>query len=273
MKYTYYKHHYLSMVSYTLTSILIDIFVGHFYRLQVWVLYIYLYYLFYSILICFIKYLMDFKYKHFWSILLSIGLCNICLFIFYHSIVLIYQNFKGNLNLIDELISYFNNENNKKFIIIRSLAEFLFFGIYSPIIRFSFLKEFTPNHLLIGSGLSNLIFNYVIFLIGNKNLYNIFIGTIFGLQIFNLLVYLEIIEINYCGMDRNTKKNILFREQSENFNEEDDIIDNNIELSSGYVFKEDKEEDDITIKTNEKEIDEIEEKEEKESKEVNEHNI
>ena len=276
MKYTYYRHHYVSMVIFVVSSISIDILVGYFYDLKVKVLYIYLYYLFYSLLICNIKYLMDFKYKNYWSILLSIGLCNIFLFIVYLSILLIIQHIKGKLNLIEELIFYFTKVE-KKYIIIRTLFEFIFLGIYFPIIRFAFLKEFTPNHLLISGAISDIIFNYIIFLIKRRNWKELFIAVFFILQGGSLFVYLEIEEYKCCGLSKNTKKNILLREESANlYDDEDSIIDGNLEMSPGYLFKEnkeDKEEIDENIKINENEIDNIKEKEENKENEVNEKNI
>ena len=269
MKYTYYRHHYSSMAIFVISCVLIDIFVNYFSELKVKVLFIYLYFLFYSVMICHIKYLMDFKYKNYWDILLSIGLSDLFSFILYIIILLIYQHIKGHLYLIDDLKSYYKNVENK-FIIIRSFAEFVFFGIYYPIIRFSFLKEFTPNHLLIGSALSSFIFNYIVFLIENRELYKIFIAGFFGMQCGSLIIYLELVENKCCGSNKNTKKNILLREENVNlYDDEDSIIDENIELSSGYLFKENKDETDENIKENEIKIDNMEEKEEKEPNEKN----
>ena len=227
----------------------------------------------------FLPYVMDFKYKNFWTILLSIGLCNIFLFILYHSILLLIQHIKGKLNLIEELIFYFTKVE-KKYIITRTLFEFLFFGIYCPLIRFSFLKEFTPNHLLVSRAISDFIFNYIIFLIEKRNWKESFIIVLFIFQGVSLFAYLEIEEYKCCGLSRNTKKNILLREESADlYDDEDTIIDENLEISPGYLFKEnkkDEEEADENIKINEineTEINNMEKKEENKENEVNEKNI
>ena len=271
MKYTYYNHHYYSMTLFFISNILIDYFVEYFSELEIKVFFFYLYYLFYSIIICYIKYLMDFKFKNYWNILFSIGLSNIFLFILYFLILLIYQYTKGKLDLIDDIKSYYINVKNI-YIIIRSLAEFLFFGFCRPAIRYAFLKEFTPNHLLIGSAFSGFIFNYFIYISLHRNFYKIFIAAIFGLQLASLIIYLEIVEAKCCGLNKNTKRNILLREEIANLNDDkDNIIDENIELSSGYLFKEDEEEEenDEKINGNETELDNIQKKEIKEIKEKN----
>ena len=64
------------------------------------------------------------------------------------------------------------------------------------------------------------------------------------MQIF--FFYIEIFEFNFCGLNKNTKKNILLREKEEIKNSvinRDSII---VELKDGYL---------ITNKENENEID------------------
>ena len=87
-----------------------------------------------------------------------------------------------------------------------------------------------------------------------------------------MIIYLEIVEAKCCGLNKNTKRNILLREEIANLNDDkDNIIDENIELSSGYLFKEDEEEEenDEKINGNETELDNIQKNEIKEIKEKN----
>ena len=65
-----------------------------------------------------------------------------------------------------------------------------------------------------------------------------------------LLVFTEIIEINACDLEKNTRKNIQLREENEfdnilykdTYNEDDDFGKEKVELNSGIVIelKEDK---------------------------------
>ena len=63
------------------------------------------------------------------------------------------------------------------------------------------------------------------------------IFAIFLIQIFILLFYLEILEFNFCSLNKNTKKSIIERESKESFTIEDinreNELDNEIELK-GY---------------------------------------
>ena len=56
------------------------------------------------------------------------------------------------------------------------------------------------------------------------------------MQIIVLLFYLEIFEFNFCGLNRNTKKNILLREK-----EEIALLEgkDNIELDGYFFFNDD----------------------------------
>ena len=63
------------------------------------------------------------------------------------------------------------------------------------------------------------------------------IFAIFLIQIFILLFYLEILEFNFCSLNKNTKKSIIERKSKESFTIEDinreNELDNEIELK-GY---------------------------------------
>ena len=88
-----------------------------------------------------------------------------------------------------------------------------------------------------------------------------------------MIIYLEIVEAKCCGLNKNTKRNILLREEIANLNDDkDNIIDENIELSSGYLFKEDEEEEENDEKINGNEM-ELDNNQKKEQKEINEKNI
>ena len=84
--------------------------------------------------------------------------------------------------------------------------------ILSIIIRFFFatfsilsVYYFNPNFFLINYQISK----YVLILIDeNQKVEKYYCIIIFVLQFFCLLVYLEIIELNFCGLNKNIKANI-----------------------------------------------------------------
>ena len=55
-------------------------------------------------------------------------------------------------------------------------------------------------------------------LLRNKSDYKFFSLPLFVFQILGLLVFLEIIELNFCGLNKNTKRNIESREKHEYLN-------------------------------------------------------
>ncbi len=83
------------------------------------------------------------------------------------------------------------------------------------------LEYFSLNHVLISLllfriaisiYLHELIFKFIIILVDKKYLFFL-IPAFF--QIISLLFYLEIFEFNFCNLNRNTKRNIMLREEEE----------------------------------------------------------
>ena len=100
--------------------------------------------------------------------------------------------------------------------------------------RYVLMKNYTINHLLIGGQLAILVVDCQLI----DNYYKYFCMIPFVIQIFSLLIYLEILECNFCGLNKNTKKNIQLRAIREEI--KDEILDNKIELTSGYIVDEEK---------------------------------
>ena len=65
----------------------------------------------------------------------------------------------------------------------------------------------------------------------------------FTFQIITLLFYLEIFEFNFCGLNKNTKRNIQSRERDESLNINDMKGANFIELMQGYFIQYEEEKD------------------------------
>ena len=55
-------------------------------------------------------------------------------------------------------------------------------------------------------------------------------------QILSLLFYLEIVEYNFCNLNKNTKRNILLRENEANLLREE-TVESDIEVSPGLIVK------------------------------------
>ena len=246
LKYKYHIHHIISLSIFCISCVLLDIILGHFSNLGLSLLYMFIYVSFDAVIAIYLKYLMDYKYKQYWNILLAIGLMNFLLGI----INFIIQLILDNIQLLEMLKYYFTN-TGVGYIILRFFVEFIFGGLLREMIKFVIIKNFSPDYILIGNQAALIFVD--IYLIDEKYQYSSILLFIF--LIFSLLFYLEIFEYNFCDLNKNTKRNIQLRAESENFI--DDTIDDKIELSAGYIVKESEE-------NNSNEIIEMKENDEKE---------
>ena len=82
------------------------------------------------------------------------------------------------------------------------------------------MNELTPNFVIIAFELSRIPSS----IIKQKDSYRWYILIISIIQVIFLLFYLEIIEYNFCSLNKNTKKNISEREQK--LKEEINNLDN-----------------------------------------------
>ena len=74
LKYKYYIHHIISLSIFCISCVLLDIILGHFSNLGLSLLYMFICVSFDVASAIYLKYLMDYKYKQYWNILLAIGL-------------------------------------------------------------------------------------------------------------------------------------------------------------------------------------------------------
>ena len=246
LKYKYHIHHIISLSIFCISCVLLDIILGHFSNLGLSLLYMFIYVSFDVASAIYLKYLMDYKYKQYWNILLAIGL----IYFLSGFIEFIIQLILNKSQVLEMLKYYFTN-TGVGYIILRFFVEFIFGGFFREMIKCVIIKNFSPDYILIGNQ-AGLIF-IDIYLIDEKYQYSSIL--LFILLIFSLLFYLEILEYNFCDLNKNTKRNIQIRAESENFI--DDTIDDKIELSAGYIVKESEE-------NNSNEIIEMKENDEKE---------
>ena len=109
------------------------------------------------------------------------------------------------------------------------------------------LEYFSVNHELISEGLY-LIVKYTINFTSdfNKNKNKLFFLIPGFFLIISILFYLEILEFNFCNLNRNTKRNIMLRE------EEEMLLRNNtngseIEIDKDLIVKNTEEKNDLEL--------------------------
>ena len=147
------------------------------------------------------KYIIEKKNGSIYEICLFNGFINLILFLFFS--LLSYYYFK-----LDDFNEYFSNFNLTELlvalgVIITQLGFYLFALITN--------KNYTPCHVFIIFAFGQLAF----FIDFNTESIITFICFIFIL--FISLIFNEIIELNFCGLSDNVKRNIIYRAKNEDF--------------------------------------------------------
>ena len=246
LKYKYFKHHIISLIILILIGI-IFIFYNIFrkYLKEEYILPFILripHAVLDAIYRCYQKYLMEKFYYPYWNIALVPG---IILF----PIALVFFV----LQIKDEFFE-FNIKRNflGNFIIFKIVLPLVFNFIICPLTIMT-VYYFSPDYILIITILANISENIKICI--SLRRFNIFL-LLNIIQIFALLIYLEILELNFCGLNKNTKRNIHLRGESDSsFDQRESISENNnIDININYSLE-------LEEKTNE-DIKNEEEKEE-----------
>ena len=198
-----YLHHYLSIILIILTGIILDLVTGNlqediknnfpFFLLR------FLRQILYSSCNIINKYLLYKKYSSVYEITLFNGIINLILLGIFYIINYYYLD-------IDNFGQYFSDFSVLEFFICLGLVVTQF-GLYIGTLVTN--KNNTPCHIFIISVFGQFA-NYL-----NFSSYSIaaFISLIF--IFFMTLVFIEVIEINLWGLDKNTKRNIASRAEKE----------------------------------------------------------
>ena len=174
------------------------------------------------------KYLMEYTFCSPYEICLYDGIISLILFLITLIIVTNIEIKKDEYAVeykekyyIDNFFDYYDKFNIKELLIFLFESFYYFIYYLFPLIT---IQNYTPCHYMI-----ILIFDFEItFLIDFKIKWKLIITIImFVIIFFMLLVFNEIIELNFFGFENNTKKNISQRAIFERMNSNDTCEDNN----------------------------------------------
>ena len=257
LNYKYYIHNIIAIILFLCSSLGIDLIVGYF-KIKIETHYLaiileYIYILTDCINICYIKYMMEKWYYPYWNLYFVLGLflfsvATIALFI----ILILGKN--SDILFVQGFFGYFEKTNIG--IILGKILITMVLYFFQSSLYILTLFYFSPDYILIMlqfSKLTNLLFN-----LPSKHYYFL---ILFIFQIFCLLIYLEIIELNFFGLNKNTKRNIRTRSLSEILvgknNNEDNDTDNQgiIDVNQEYYYNDNINENDndgSTIELNSK---------------------
>ena len=176
--------------------------------------------------------MMDVLYYHYTEVVFYWGITGLLSKLLIYSALLIHE-YANNIEGILNMVNIYFTETNIFAIIFFQFFYFIFEkGIYFllMILMVFYLK---PNHTIITDEI--LVYTRFIFYDDEKeNKYYTIIPFVF--QIFALLFYFEILEFNFCKLNKNTAKNILERENDEIAPKKS--ADNLIEIGGDYYIKE-----------------------------------
>ena len=152
------------------------------------------------------------------------------------SAALIKGRYDGEDNFFNNFYKYIKDEK-AGFIILRFFLSFIFKGLFLQLFRVLILDYLTPNHILITYEITKIIS-----VLTNPYLENKWYSLIpIAFHFLSLIFYLEILEYNFCGLNKNTKKNIELREKDDMI-QRDSLLDNpnnEIDIGHGYLINKD----------------------------------
>ena len=205
LKYKYFLHHYISIIAFVLFGNICDLILGYYSQMvdqSPWVtiiefVNIIIDVLFYSSE----KYMLEMLYYPYWKINVILG----SVLMVYTTGGLIYALADRNspYQFVKDFYLYFEKINpgiivGKIILALTSKIGFCTFSILS-------VYYFNPNFFLINYQITK----FVLVLIDQKQTSRKYYCIIFFvLQFFCLLVYLEILELNFCGLNKNVKRNV-----------------------------------------------------------------
>jgi len=240
-----YIHHYIGLIILVIASLSIDIpFNLSLFKPQILFIVIYLLFIIVDAnFITYEKYMMDKLYYSPFVIVFSIGILFLSVSIFFTIYILMVGNslYDGKKYTLQSFSDYFEEKGYKTTIIYMFYCSSFRFVL--NILKILTIYYFTQNHIYT----SYTFIKLVDLLIMKKTNYKYFSIILFIPQFLGLLIFLEIIELNFCKLNKNTKINIEKRELKEDLNDDDDQNDEDIdpeerkskqsivEISPGYL--------------------------------------
>ena len=232
LKYKYFIHHIISIIIFMLMCFFIDLLVGKFSEeldkgaliISLNITLIILDALDYG----YQKYMMEVLYHPYWGITLTIGLTHFHIFIFILVICLVKGKDEKDIMMVVNFWDYFNKVDTGIIVAKHILNFFLNFAL--NLLRTLTIVHLTPDFILLGFTISRIIDIAI-----DTGRYECF--ALFPLQFITLLFYLEIIELNFCSLNKNTRRNIEARFKEEMLlqgaNEKNE---ESLDINSDYTF-------------------------------------
>ena len=213
LKYKYFKHHIISIIIFIVLGIVCEIIIRNYSTGSNAYAGMYKYYaiiygikilnsLFDAFYFCYEKYMMEVYYYPYWNIAFIPGIFLFALGTVLLLIIVISP--EGKTGFTENFYSYYRDLNG--WIIFGKII--LVFGIHVILCPLTIITiyYYSPNFILIIFQLSTIV--YTLIKTPRESAYCI---PIYAVQFLFLLIHLEILELNFCGLNKYTKRNIEFR--------------------------------------------------------------
>jgi hypothetical protein len=233
LKYKYYIHHLIAMIIFIIMGNMCDLILGYYSEMidSGWLI---LFLEFISLIFDVVhyyyqKYMMEALYYPYWRICFCLGLG----FFAANTILLIYilSDRNSSFFLTQAFYYYFQDFSVGKMIGKQILV--IVFSFINTELSILNIYYFNPNFLLICYQISK----FVQVLIDEEAPGKYYCIIFFIVQFFSLMIYLEIIEINFCGLNKNTKRNIQIRSDNELLKQDDrDFSIGAININKDYAI-------------------------------------
>ena len=238
LKYKYFIHHIISITGFILFGNFSDLILNSYFQIiqysafsiiiQLLGIIMDVFYYYYQ------KYMMERLFYPYWRISFIIGV-SLVLFATGYLIYVLVEKDKTNPLIIDSKMfySYFSNKD-VGLKVGRQILTFIL-SIISSILYTLNIYYFNPNYVLISFQFSK----FVDVLMNEKESNKYYFIIFFIFQLFFLMIYLEIIELNFCDLNKNTKRNIELRsiiESTGNDGRDSFVETGNIDINKDYAI-------------------------------------
>ena len=233
LKYKYYKHHIISMVLFLIFGIISEIILQTYNGID-WKLVVVILMRIIGVGVnatyyCYQKYLMEKLYYPYWDVAFIPGVIMFILACIFLIIVLVNPDKeKAKLSFIRIFYLYFKTETGLA--VGKVILVFVLHAVLSPL-AILIIYYFGPNFVLTIFQFSRVVKNLTT--IKKEKLYVI---IFFVLQFISLMIHLELIELNFCGLNKYTKRNIELRGIDDYLCEGRDSVANNDNIKSKYLI-------------------------------------
>ena len=240
LKMKLYIHHYIGLLIFLILSLGIDLLCNlTIFKPKIFFIFIYIIHrILDSIYITYEKYMMDKLGYSPYMVVFSIGF----IFLFAGTVCVIVLAFTGSLfydgkkYILESFGDYFSKNNYKEAILYTIYL--IIFRFFLNILKILTVYYFTQIHTFT----TYIILKIFDLLLTKEAEYKYYSLILFVFQFLGLLIFLEIIELNFWNLDKNTKRNIGKRENIEIMDLLNQEVDNNnetepIEISPGYTVE------------------------------------